>query len=264
MKHTHLINENPHGSALWAARYFLYFNSNRQASVEWYLLHHAHSSFALKIEFGHGDGDDGIMFHAAIPWLFSVFISIDSIFGKTFHYPNESRETGISFHDGTFYFYPFAKVMSWSTKDSWYSKYHAFNLYETAFGRDKYSEEQITPWEPIVVAMPEGKYGGKLRLFTSVWKNRIRTKRIRRADIEMETGVPFPGKGENSWDCGEDCTYGLTCPANEPEEAIASLIKSVLRNRRVYGCRGCLNDYTPEKIYTRCLTPKSPSECSEQ
>jgi hypothetical protein len=253
---SYLINENKFGksvvgSAFWDARWFLYFGYKRTLNVEWQLFHRARSHFSCTTELGHGDGDDGLMLHMAIPWIFSVFISFDGIFGTLFHHPNEPREVGISIFDGAIWFYPFSKVNSWNSKDPWYSQSHCFRLIEFLFGRWKYTEENVDPWKPIVVAMPEGKYKGKLRLYDGVWKNRIRTKRIRRGEIEMEEGIPVPGKGENSWDCGEDAFHGTTCPAITPEEAICSLIEGVMRDRRKYGNYNSMFDYVPEQKHVR-------------
>jgi len=259
----HSCNENtfkdkPVGSILFAGRNWLTIKK-RTFHSEWYLLHKATSNLACKIEWGSGDGNDGIMLHIAIPKLFSFYVSIDRIFGRIFYHPNEPRETGFSFHHGAFYFYPFSKVNSWTRNDNWFSKYHSLDIVDFICGRNRYTEEDVTPWSDIVVAMPEGNYKGKIKLYTGTWKNRFRTLRIRRAEIEMEEGIPFPGKGENSWDCGEDCTWGMTCPANTEYEAIASLIQSVLRNRRVYGSRSCMNSYTPTRKYIRNEMDKQKS-----
>lgn len=49
--------------------------------------------------------------------------------------------------------------------------------------------------------------------------------------------IPVPGKGENSWDCGEDATYAFSCMADSVEDGIASLVRSILVRRRKYGGR---------------------------
>lgn len=246
------------GSIVFAGRHWLHLGT-RTINTEWYLFHKVRSHFACKVEWGSGDGDDGITLHAAVPWLFSIYFSVDRVFGKLFHHPNESRQTGIAYHNETLWIYPFSKTMSWSSKDRWWNKYISWSPSEFICGRNKYSEITTSDWQDIVITMPEGKYKGKIRLFLSEWKNRFRTKRIERAEIEMEEGIPFPGKGENSWDCGEDASFGLTCPAKSEPEAIASMIENVLTSRRNYGCRNSMFEYTPTKRYTRSKveTPKA-------
>jgi len=266
----HTCNENTLknkviGSILLAGRGWLYFDKNcrRNLHAEWYFFHKARAGAAFKFELGSGDGDDGLLFHVAIPWLFSFYVGLDGVFGKWFRYPNEPRETGIAFHHGSFYFYPFAKVNSWSSRDRWWNKYISFSPLEFICGHNKYTEEHDQGWQDIEITMPEGKYKGKLRLYVGTWKNRFRTMRVPRGEIEMEEGIPFPGKGENSWDCGEDATYGITCPAESEEEVICSLIQSVMRCRHRYGSRGCLFNYVPKEKHVRYVQPKDESKQSE-
>jgi hypothetical protein len=267
----HTCNENKFnnrvvGSILMDGRGWLYFNKScsSQFSAEWSFFHRAKSSPTLKLEFGSGDGDNGLTFHASIPWFFSVFISMSDIFGRLFHGKNEPRETGIAFHNGSFWFYPFSKVNSWSSRDGWWNKSHSFSPLEFICGRRNYTEEHDQGWQDIVITMPEGKYKGKLRLFIGTWKNRFRTMRIPRAEIEMEEGIPFPGKGENSWDCGEDATYGITCPAESEEQAICSLIQSVMRSRRQYGSKGCMFNYVPKEVHKRHVPKDDCGKASDQ
>jgi hypothetical protein len=56
-----------------------------------------------------------------------------------------------------------------------------------------------------------------------------------RAKITPDTPIPFPGKGENSWDCGEDATHSMTCNATNEQEAVAKLVASVLNDRYRHG-----------------------------
>jgi hypothetical protein len=44
--------------------------------------------------------------------------------------------------------------------------------------------------------------------------------------------IPVPGKGENSWDCGPDGTFGQSGPGRTVEQAIVGVVESVLRDRR--------------------------------
>jgi hypothetical protein len=60
----------------------------------------------------------------------------------------------------------------------------------------------------------------------------------------MTDPVPFPGKGENSWDCGEDATHGYYGPAASIEDAVGNLVTSTLKRRRKYGGR----DWKPEAV----------------
>jgi hypothetical protein len=104
------------------------------------------------------------------------------------------------------------------------------------FGHSVHSERTIRE-SRVDVPMPERNYPATVRVFESTWK-RPRwpwPKRIVRCDITPDTPIPFPGKGENSWDCGEDATHSMTCMASTEYEAVAKLVESVLRDRHRHG-----------------------------
>jgi hypothetical protein len=121
--------------------------------------------------------------------------------------------------------------------------YISFYFLDWLFGRRKYSEENIS--EPVSVPIeihPDTtllgrKYSAKVRLYRATWK-RPRSSRIDtigRADVELETPIPIPGKGENSHDQGDDATYSLTCTADTPEQAIGRLVSGIVSRRKEYG-----------------------------
>lgn len=90
--------------------------------------------------------------------------------------------------------------------------------------------------EPIQVPMPEGNYPGRLHREDRVWQRpRWPWPSDRRTDywIEMDEGVPHAGKGENSWDCGDDAVMGAG--GSTRSEAIANVTRAALRNRENYG-----------------------------
>ncbi len=53
--------------------------------------------------------------------------------------------------------------------------------------------------------------------------------------VEPGKPVPVPGKGENSWDCGDDAIYSLSTGGRSVESAVAKMVESALRDRRRYG-----------------------------
>lgn len=85
--------------------------------------------------------------------------------------------------------------------------------------------------------MPEATYYGEVEQFTSTWRRpRAWWKTIqKRAEIKIESGIPIPGKGENSWDCDQDAIYSLTTTASNLEEVIACLKENVMETRDRYG-----------------------------
>ena len=53
--------------------------------------------------------------------------------------------------------------------------------------------------------------------------------------MRSEQGLPIPGKGENSWDCGDDAYYSIGTPAATAMEAVEYAADRVLETRRRYG-----------------------------
>lgn len=127
---------------------------------------------------------------------------------------------------------------SWRSKNPWWRK-GMWHPADTLLGRAVYTQGAPEVYR-IEVPMPEANYMGTCTLRNDTWKRpRWFTRTLRRADITMDEGaqVPFPGKGENSWDCGEDGIFGMTCPARDVPEAIASVVESALRSRAKNGGR---------------------------
>lgn len=53
--------------------------------------------------------------------------------------------------------------------------------------------------------------------------------------IEVPKPPQFAGKGENSWDCGDDGIYGMGSRETSPAAVVGDYIKAVLKNRERYG-----------------------------
>lgn len=110
---------------------------------------------------------------------------------------------------------------------------------DTFFGRPVYAE-QLVESRDVLIPMPEGPYPARAELKLATWRRPrwprwpLRIERMR-CHIEVPIGIPHEGKGENSWDCGEDGIWGQTAQAQSIEEGVANLVESSLRNRRRYG-----------------------------
>lgn len=78
------------------------------------------------------------------------------------------------------------------------------------------------------IPMPEGQYHARVKLERDTWK---RTRwpwwpfvfhRVS-YQFNIPDGIPFSGKGENSWDCGEDGLYGTGVQADNEGEAVGKI-----------------------------------------
>jgi len=154
-----------------------------------------------------------------------------------------AREFSLQVHDWAIWWSVWTDPNGWSSKrPRW--RNGAFHVLDALLGKAKHSSVELKRVS-VVVPMPEGVYGGECALTEDTWQRpRWFAKRLRRATVEMREPIPFPGKGENDWDCGEDALYGLTAPASTVAEAVAATAASALRSRERYG--GI--DYVPEKL----------------
>ena len=89
---------------------------------------------------------------------------------------------------------------------------------------------------PVVIPMPEGIYHGTAKIELATWKRPLWFAKTQiSTSIDCPKGIPFAGKGENSWDCGDDGLFGWGAEGDVVEHAIAHGVEIVLTNRRRYG-----------------------------
>jgi DNA (cytosine-5)-methyltransferase 1 len=87
---------------------------------------------------------------------------------------------------------------------------------------------------PCEVPMPEGKYPAVAKVERCTWKRPRWFGRTEiRAWLDIPKGIPHAGKGENSWDCGDDGLFGIG--GASIDDAIENARRSVLRSRERYG-----------------------------
>lgn len=195
--------------------------------------HHWFISFDL----GGGDGE-----------LFGTSFAC-GLFALWFHWEPakwravRNRSYQIAFHNGGMWVQwgtnRWGDMEDWSSPPRW--RRWNFDSMDFLVGRQKYTERDLESIE-TTVPTPEGAIPATVRLFESTWR-RPRwpfwplTRRLDRADIELHRPVPIPGKGENSWDCGEDAIYSLTCRATTVAEAVAAVVESYTQTRERHGGR---------------------------
>lgn len=113
----------------------------------------------------------------------------------------------------------------------WWRKMHHFNVIDFAFGKAVHSEKDLATYA-VKIPLDGKQFPATIRMYESVWKRpRAKVKRVKCADIKIENPPTFPGKGENSWDLGDDAIYGMYCRAESVADAIAQYVKAVLHNR---------------------------------
>ncbi|HLO42591.1 MAG TPA: hypothetical protein VK176_16330 [Phycisphaerales bacterium] len=142
---------------------------------------------------------------------------------------------------------PAAKPFETNSRDPWWVQGIYVDLVERVFGRFELTQK-IYQAEPTIIPMPEGCYAATAERVEGVWKRaRLPWASHRRTHYRFEIpgGIPFAGKGENSWDCGDDATHGSSVPSETLEEAVGLVVAGVLTKRRKYGTASHLRDRKP-------------------
>lgn len=106
-----------------------------------------------------------------------------------------------------------------------------------AFGKTVCVHERSERVHAITISLPEGDYQATARYERRVWlrprwpfhKMRLST------NVDLEVGLPFEGKGENAWDCGEDGIYGYGVEGHDLELASRRGAEITLERRAKYG-----------------------------
>lgn len=155
----------------------------------------------------------------------------------------QGRRTGVDFHDGSAWFTFWHSDNGWSDDDHkrwpWEGNGWSWTLrvVDILFGEQKYSGElEATEPAQIQIWMPEGPYAATFRTYRCQWSRRWwKSPMYWRTEIQIPDGLPFPGKGENSWDCDDDATYGSTSAVStewRPAHVVAlDLALETLRRR---------------------------------
>lgn len=224
----------------WLRRKDWYQKRAGALQVEW-TIPAGHNGWS--VTFGGGDSGSDFGFTVAIPFLLTLFVTLDDVF-KPYRFGTDfdrgyDREIGCYFHEWTFrYTLWVGSMASWSRNYPWcrWWRQGSIDFADVFLGRRKHHLETLKSGIPVVIPMPEGNYQGVARIERRTWKrprwfafSRVSTQ------IDCPNGIPFSGKGENSWDCGDDGLFGWGAEGESVEKAIAHGVESVLVSRRRYG-----------------------------
>lgn len=160
-------------------------------------------------------------------YILSLYLSIP---GKYRDY-GKDRTASVSFYGGALSWRIWCDPMGWSSETpKWRDGY--LNFVDLFLGRRKCTHTLVEERE-VLIPMPEKAYPATAKLENWVWKRpRWFAKRIKRVSIDIPGGLPFAGKGENFWDCGDDATYAMTTgECNSITDGVGELVKSMLRRR---------------------------------
>jgi hypothetical protein len=229
-------------SGFWHGRAWWHFK-NHCLHTEWHF-----GQFRFGLSLGFDPSDREILLSIKIPLLISLYIGLDSLDWKWLwkltrrkgqEYGNE-REIGFHIHSGCFWWNFWQDQMESRSTDPWWMHF-CFDPQRFLLGRRTH-EKVDHKRERIFIPLPEGEYLAEATFQTCTWARQRWPwwpfKRVRdfiEVAVLQWGGLPHEGKGENSWDCGRDGTYGYSVEGHRIEEAIAHGVAICLRDRMRYG-----------------------------
>ncbi len=232
-------------------RAWIHFGKDRRIGVEWHLLSNDWSAglqlcaeehelklhlclglFSLYLTLGVFPG----LVKACLP--FEV-VNSERRPGETFRW-YQGREVSLRFFSGG----PWWKLWTAPMDDDrselprW-RKGH-FDVVKALLGKVLYEQAEVEPEREVLVTMPEATYRTLMKREQRTWcRSRWPwwpTFKARATwDVKIPGGIPVPGKGENSWDCGEDAIFATGFAAETAEQAVAALRETVLKSRERHG-----------------------------
>jgi hypothetical protein len=125
---------------------------------------------------------------------------------------------------------------------------------DAVMGRNEYRCEEVARWEPedfILVVPWNGKteeYPVRATIERRTWTRtrwpfrNVKQERLS-LDVDSKQGIPIPGKGENSWDLGDDAFHGLgaTITGTSRDDVMAGcnkIVAAIIKQRQRYGGEG--------------------------
>lgn len=273
--HSQNLNEDKKGNVKgWPVegRWWLYYKGKTIHHFSWHLWTHF---CGASIKSDHEDGDLG--FHVSIPpvafwWTLPIPIQkmLDTSFWanwneRTGGYRGSHRYTAfslfdISIHDWSIHWDLLKFDWGWSREMPKWMDGH-LNLQDFFLGRSKYTSEVLETQE-VLIPMPEGSYPATVKIERCVWKRPRWFAKVREdARVDIPWGIPHEGKGENSWDCGEDRLYGCGSSSTRISKIIGDTVASALRGREKYNSKGVKAVYPPPAPPTPS-TPAPPNVAS--
>lgn len=247
--HWQNLNDKPvgrQGSGLVHGRAWLHVGA-LGFGVEWSLWWW--SSLFADVDLGDGDHDASCSIGVPPLGLWFHLGGLSRLRGfrwlRRFHDYEAARGFALSLHSWSIFWRCWADDMAgYSFREPWWKRRRgSISLDRLIFGRNR-CERRVIRTGPVLIPMPEGNYHGtfKTEEFVWTWPRWFTRRRVDTwIDVDGERhrgGVPFPGKGENSWDCGMDGLYGAGCAGESAERAVGHFVGSVLVSRRRYGGQG--------------------------
>lgn len=262
--HWHAINENErlhggHGPWWQNWRGWLHFYGFREDAdrrcaspcigIEWVCWPKANPGFAVGFELNGEFGDDhDLAGRLCFGRLFRFYWHCEHVFPRKFkNWLPQNRNFGIELFEE----YLWVKFFFYDESETWkphdhgvWSRWNGFRIswdWKSALmGKTQFTQEVVGEPTLVLIPLPEANYIARVQIERRTWQRSrwpwslkpfcVRTE----ADIDIPDGLPVPGKGENSYDCGEDAIHGMGCSETDLPSVIAACVKATMKRRAKY------------------------------
>lgn len=145
----------------------------------------------------------------------------------------DRREFNVAFHDWTLRFTPWGRWGEWARRDPWWIRGVSLDFRRLLLGDRVYHAEELA-LVPCHVPMAEGNYQAvaKVQRVTRGFQRWFK-RTGQEVTLNIPKGIPFAGKGENSWDCDDDGLFGIG--GDSIDDAIRRAQEAVNRSRKRHG-----------------------------
>jgi hypothetical protein len=235
--------KNDRSRAWFQGRAWVHHRPRGQIAVEWCI-----PSRSCHLYLVIGGCENQVCLGVAL-YLFALYLSVDGWNLLNRWQPAHSyqgRTLRIAIHDWALWWNFWTDEHEWSSKTpKW--RDGSFQVLDVLLGKMHHKRFKGEP-VPITLTFPEGSYPARITFIEhSWWRERLPwwVRHRREAEIDAgPSGVPIPGKGENSWDLEDGSLMIAGSDAPTIGGAIADFVKIVLERRERYGGS---YDWQPEK-----------------
>lgn len=189
---------------IWHNRGELKFGQDWRRGISWEWLLFRIRGLHFQIDW---QEESGYGFAITLPFLFTLYLHFDLGLPR----PRGAKSTWW----WVIFEFQIAEEFIWlniwkdalsTSRGDWH---FSFDWKKFLFGDLKYSAEKLEDVDSWL-EMPEGRYRVIGEIERAKWERKRFVRPVTRiiADVKYEPPVPIPGKGENSWDCGDDAIMG--------------------------------------------------------
>lgn len=173
------------------------------------------------------------------------FASIYTHFGR--YKARKNREISLRYYpksEGVGEDFGYFSWRLWTDPDSWSSstprwRDGMFRIAEFIFGPHGCKKEQTGDVQTVEIKMPEGSYTAKCTPERATWYwPRFKKSIVQHyIEVEVDGGIPVPGKGESGWDCGDDAIIATGFCTDSVQKAAQLFAARVMETREKYASR---------------------------